>query len=105
MLTVTDAAGLTATSTQTIEVGHSITVAGVSWASDPPRLKVSGSGFEAGSEVRIDGAAAPQTKFKSSSLVVAKGSALKSMAPKGVSVQVTAVAPDGRTSAPFAFIR
>lgn len=80
-------------------------VAAVLKASNPFRLKVSGSGFAVGCEVRIDGATAPETRFKSGSLVVARGSGLKALVPKGIAVQVTVANPDGSESAPFAFTR
>lgn len=104
-LTVTDSVGETASVTRTVEVGYSVTIAGVTWLANPPRLKVSGSGFEPGCEVRIDGVPAPQTVFKGPSLLVAKGSGLKAMVPLAVPVQVTVATADGRASAPFSFER
>ena len=104
-LTVADSAGLTATAVQTVEVGFSIAVSGAQWLSNPGRLKVSGSGFGAGCQVKVGGVAVPQTVFKSAYLLLAKGNGLKAMVPKGVTVQITVVSADGRSSAPFPFTR
>lgn len=104
-LTVTDASGATATASKTVEVGYSVAISSVTWLSNPSRLKVSGSGFDSGCQVEVNGAVAPKTTFKSDTSVVAKGSGLKAMLPKGVSVQVTLVNPDGGRSAPYAFRR
>jgi hypothetical protein len=43
--------------------------------------------------------------FKNAGLLVAKGSGLKAMVPKGVTVQVSVVTSDGRSSAPLPFSR
>ncbi len=105
-LTVTDAAGAAATATQGVEVGHSIAVTGVAWATDPARLKVFGSGFGPGCKVRVGGSAVPKTVFKEAGKIVAKGgSVLKSMVPKGAAVEITVVSADGRSSSPLAFMR
>ena len=83
-----------------------VTVTGVVKAGNPFRLLVSGSGFEPGCAVTVDGVTAPRTVYSNEGLVKAKGgSALKALVPKGVPVQVRAVNPDGSTSAPFAFTR
>jgi hypothetical protein len=104
-LTVTDAAGMRAAATATVAVGYSIAISGAAWASNPPRLKVSGSGFEQGCEVRIGGVPVPKTVFKGEGKLVARGDVIKTMAPKGVQVLVSVAAADGRVSAPFSFTR
>jgi hypothetical protein len=80
-------------------------IAAVSVVANPFRLKISGSGFRQGCSVEIDGTPVPKTIFKSQSQVMAKGSGLKAMVPKDVTVQVEVVSPDGTTSAPFSFLR
>ncbi len=82
------------------------TITAVHAVTGPLRLKVSGSNFHASCTVRVNGTAVPFTKFKSSTLVVAKGSGLASLVPKGVQVQITVVNnDDGGVSAPFPFTR
>ena len=61
--------------------------------------------FGRGALSEIDGTPVPRTIFKSQSQVMAKGSGLKAMVPKGVTVHVEVVSPDGTTSAPFSFLR
>ena len=81
------------------------TIAAVSVAANPFRLKISGSGFRQGCSVKIDGTPVPEAVFKSQSQVMAKGTGLKAMVPKGAAVHVEVVSPDGTTSAPFLFSR
>ncbi len=80
-------------------------IAAVSAMANPFRLKVSGSGFQPGCSVRVAGGPAPKTAFKNQSLVIAKGSGLKAMVPKGVAVSIEVVKLDGTSSAPFSFTR
>jgi hypothetical protein len=47
----------------------------------------------------------PETIFRSQSQVMAKGSSLKVMVPKGVTVHLEVVSPDGMTPAPVSFLR
>jgi len=100
-----DLRGVTCYSTLSLPVaGPSISA--VSTASDPFRLKVSGAGFAPDAIILINGAAVPQTRYKSAAKVIAyKGSALKSMLPKGVQVLVTVTNPGGTTSRPVPFTR
>ena len=107
-LTATDAAAHTAV--HTLAVNASSTVAPPAIASivkkgNPFRLDITGSDFHSACEVRIDGVAAPQTKVKTSTRVLAKGGgSLKAMVPKGQTVMVTVVnTDDGGISAPFPF--
>lgn len=98
-------------STQTCQKYGSITVsaapavASVKKLGDPFRLSVAGSGFQDGCAVTIDGASVPSTKYKSAVQVLAKGSGLKEMVPKGTTVQVRVVNPDGTASAAYAYAR
>jgi len=75
--------------------------------SPPPlKLKVTGSNFHSGCVIKINGVAVPETQFKSATLIKAKGSALKTMLPKGVTVLITVVNnDDGGISAAFPYTR
>jgi PKD repeat protein len=105
--TVSDGSGHTAPSAPvTITVLQAPVITSVSKAGSPFRLKVLGSHFLAGCVVKIDGQAVPQTKFKNDGKVVAKkGRMLKAMVPKGQSVTITVVNPDGGISAGYSFTR
>lgn len=73
---------------------------------NPFRLVVNGSNFKNPCTVYAGGTAVPTTTFKSSVKVVAKGSTLKSLFPKGIPVEVTAVNDtDGVPSSPYLFSR
>lgn len=73
---------------------------------DPFGLKVSGSNFYSGALVKINGQPIPQTAYKSSAKLLAKGGAtLKAMLPKGTSVCVTVENPDGGFSECYAYTR
>lgn len=74
-------------------------------AANPLRLIVEGTGFQSGAQVLLGGTPAPLTSFKSATKVVAKGSTLKTLLPKGQSVEVRVVNPDGGRSGPFFFTR
>lgn len=102
-LAVTDAAGLTVRTTRTVDVGYSIS--GVAWASNPARLLGAGSGFEPDCAVRIGGVPVPKSVYKGGGKLVARGSVIKTRAPKGVEVLVAVTAVDGGSSAPFPFTR
>ncbi len=105
-LTVKDAAGGTAQESKTITVVAAPRIASVSKLANPFRLKIAGSNFQSDCAVTINGEAVPQTDGKGSTLVYAKqGGALKAMLPKGVTVQVAVVNPDGTSSSPFPFTR
>ena len=104
-LTITDSTGASATSTQTLTVARAVTITGVTKAANPFHLSVSGSDFEPSCTVKINGVAAPTTVYRSSALAVAKGTGLSALVPKGVSVEITVVNPDGSTSAPFSYTR
>ena len=104
-MTAADQRGVTCSSALRVSVAGPW-ISSVSAASDPFRLKVNGSGFPADAVIQINGIAVPQTRYKSATKVIAyKGSALKSMLPKGVTVQVTVVDPGGATSRPVPFTR
>ena len=105
VLTVTDGAGAGAVSQKTLVVAPSVFVSAVVAMSNPFRLEVSGSGFQEGCNVVIDGKDVPKTAFKGPAMVVAKGTGLKAMVPKGMTVQVSVMNPSGTASAPFPFTR
>jgi PKD repeat protein/N-acetylneuraminic acid mutarotase len=81
-------------------------ISAVQALSAPLRLKITGSNFHGACTIKIDGTAVSTTQWKSSTLVKAKGSDLKTLLPKGVTVQITVTNDDdGITSAPFSFTR
>lgn len=100
---------------QTCTKNGTITVSGgqqapvinsVKKASDPFRLIIIGANFENGCVVKINNVNAPKTTYKNSTKVVAKGgSALKQMVPKGQTVYIKVVNPDGSESNEYAFTR
>jgi hypothetical protein len=106
-LRVADGSGMTAVDSHlSIAAVLPPQVAAVTKAGNPFRLKVSGSNFHPRSFVSVNGVPAPDTVWKSGSLVVAKGDSLKAMVPKGVTVQVRVTnADDGGVSEPFPFTR
>ncbi len=105
-VTVADSASGTANGTAKISViVPPPSVAGVSSMSNPLRLKVTGTNFKSGCSVKIDGTAVPTTQYKSATQVIAKGSALKTLAPKGKQVVVSVANPDGGESAGFPYTR
>lgn len=105
LLAVRDGAGAETAVEDTLTVAPSVSIEAVAALANPFRLKVSGSGFQPGCRVEIGGAQAPHTVFKKGSLVIAKGSGLKAMVPKGVTLQIVVLNPDGGRSTPFAFSR
>lgn len=70
----------------------------------PFRLAVEGSAFTYDCTVKIDGAEVPAVSHKGATKVVAKGSGLKNMVPKGVPVTITVEDATG-SSMPFTFTR
>jgi len=106
ILTVGDGAGGTAQTSKTIDVAAAPGIASATKLTNPLRIKIAGSNFNAGCAVTINGVQVPETDRKGNTLVYAKGGgALKAMLPKGVTVQVAVVNPDGTASAPFTFTR
>jgi PKD repeat protein len=105
--TVHDSLGRSATSgSVSFSVGNPILLGRVIKHGGPFRLKIFGNYFQPGCVVKIDGVAVPQSKFKGSTAVVAKkGSALKAMVPKGMSVVITVTNPDGGVSNGITFTR
>jgi len=102
-MTVQDAVGLTCHTAAAVAAGGP-RITRVRRKSDPYRLVVDGGGFVAGDVVRVNGAAAPATVFKSATRLVAmKGAALKAMLPVGVPAQVTVEDPNGLLSRSFVF--
>jgi PKD repeat protein len=109
-LTVTDGTAQTAASSVSIHATTPVpppVIALVQALTSPFRLRISGLNFHPGCTVLIDGTSVPQTVWKSSALLVAKGgSALKALVPKGTPVQITVVNhDDGGVSGSFPFTR
>ena len=112
-VTVTDSTGVAnqKTATGTITTTPAVVppvVSGVTKVNDASgfRLKVYGTNFHAGCTIRINGVAVPTTVWKSSAQANAKGSGLKSMVPKGVTVKITVKNnDDGGTSADYSYTR
>jgi PKD repeat protein len=107
LVTVTDADGKSAAATVSIYCGIPIepTISGVQKATDPFRLVIAGADFLLGCTVFVDGAQVPVTQYKSGSKVVAKGSGLKQMLPKGVRKCITVKNTSGGISACFFYTR
>lgn len=109
VLTVKDSKGAQATASGvTISAQPATprpTIQLVSKLTSPFRLKVTGTNFIEGSEVKINGVAVSQTLFKSATKLVAKGADVKTMCPKGVTVQVTVENESGNVSDPVNFTR
>jgi hypothetical protein len=71
----------------------------------PLRLKVSGSNFHRDFTLKINGTPVTAT-YKSDALVLAKGTSLKMLLPKGIAVNLTVTNnDDGGISAPFSYTR
>ena len=105
-LQATDATGATASVTKTVSIAYPVTVSSVTGRANFTRLNVMGSGFEQGCFLTINGTAVPQTIFESGTQVSAiGGSGLRAMIPKGVTVEIQVLNPDGGRSAPIPFKR
>lgn len=105
-VTVTDSTGATASGS----VGISVvvpppTITSIIALKNPVRLKVAGTNFKTGATIRINGAPAPSTTVKSATKLLSKGSALKTLLPKGTQVMVTVANADGGESEARAFTR
>jgi len=102
-LTVTDAAGGSASQSKTVEVQPPPTISAVKTLANPFRLQVNGSHFKSGARVDIEGTPAPTTEFTSSTqLQAGGGKALKALLPKGTTVTVRVTNPDGlQATLPF----
>ncbi len=110
VLTATDGSGASATDNHLLIVARSTvtppTVSGVKKMPNPFRLKVLGTLFQDGAKVLIGGSEVPQTTYKNAETLVAKkGSALKTMVPKGQTISIQVQNPDGGISAPFSYQR
>ena len=109
-LSVMDGAGQSASSNVTIHATTGIpppAIGLVKALTNPFRLSISGLNFHSGCTVKIDGQSVPQTIWKNSALLLAKGgAALKAMAPKGTTVSITVTNnDDGGVSGPYPFSR
>jgi hypothetical protein len=97
--------------------GQSATLAGAYTYMDPPVitfakaggspfvLTLNGSNFHNPCTIFINGTAVPVTKWKSATLLKGKGAGLKTMLPKGTTVQITVTNDDGISSAPFPYTK
>lgn len=106
----TSVQGVTCTAAGSLHVAAPVVppaIAGVTKATSPFRLKISGANFHTACVVKIGGVAVPATQYKGATLLVAKGgAALKAMVPKGVPVAITVTnTDDGGVSAPFGYTR
>lgn len=78
-------------------------ITGAKKAGNPFRILVNGQGFKAGVALTADGVPVPATVIKNPTRLVAKGAGLKSLVPKGKTVQLVVRDGSGGTSEPFAF--
>lgn len=105
-VTVTDAASAQVSgSVQVSVIVPPPAISSVSKLANPLRLKLMGTNFKSGAIVKIDGTAVPTTTYKSPTQLIAKGSTLKTLVPKGRQVTVTVLNPDGGESAGFSYTR
>ncbi len=82
-----------------------LAVTGVASLSNPLRLMVSGQGFQEGCKVEVGDRPVPNTIFRGEHMAIAEGAGLEQLLPRGGTVMITVVTPDGRSSAPIAFTR
>ncbi len=101
-LSVTDAAGETATYDATFNVKTSVTIASATKLGSPFRIKVLGTGFQQGCTATIGGVPV-QVAYKNAGKIKLKH--CKSLCPKGNPVAIVVTNPDGTASAPFDFVR
>lgn len=107
-VTVTDKDDKSAAATVPVYSGVPIppSVTSMSALTSPFRLKVVGSDFMNGCTATINDAPVPQVLFKDpADLMFKGGSSLKALVPKGVSVCVKVINPDGTPSACFTYVR
>jgi PKD repeat protein len=108
-LEVTDSEGKNAFAAVPVYVGVPIppNITGVTVLPGPPfQLKVSGTDFQSGCSVTLNGQAPPQVLYKSSTkILLGGGAALKTMVPKGTAVCVDVHNPDGGDSDCFSYTR
>ena len=105
---VTDKESRSAAATVNVYSGVPIppSITTVKALTNPFRLKVAGSDFMNGCTATIDDAVVPQVVFKTPTTLVFKGgSSLKALVPKGVSVCVKVLNPDGTPSECFTYVR
>ena len=105
-VTVTDGASKTAATTVYVTATvQPPVITYVQKMSNPLRLKITGSNFHAGCTLAINGTSVAVT-YKGSTSLVAKGALLKTLCPKGVTVQLVVTnTDDGGVSAAFPFTR
>jgi len=103
-LTVSGATG-SDTATSKVTVAPACTITAVTLTQSPFGLSIKGTGFRSACKVLINGRVAPTTLYKSSTLVLARGSALQARLPQGVAVQIVVRNPDGGRSAAYSYTR
>jgi len=105
-LTVTDSRGTEASASGTVRAYTPPVIAGVAKGSNPFKLTVTGTNFQPGCVVKINGVDANGTQvYVSSTEIKQKGDSLKSQLPKGTAVSITVVNPDGGVSNAYSFTR
>ena len=105
-VTVTDSKGATASGSVRISVVVPPPgITSIMALKNPLRLKVMGTNFKTGATIKINGTPTPSATVKSATQILAKGSALKTLLPKGTQVMITVANTDGGESAPRAFTR
>jgi PKD repeat protein len=105
-LTATDSRGTAASATGTVKVFAPPVLLNVTKGSDTFKLNLTGTNFQPGCIVKINGAIAGGTQvYVSSTQLKQKGDSLKSQLPKGTAVAITVVNPDGGVSNAYSFTR
>jgi hypothetical protein len=84
--------------TRRITVQPEATLTSIRVLRDPLKLVLEGGGFQPGAVVKIDGQAVPKTVYRSGTTLIAKGSRLAHLMPRGQAVDVRVDLPDGGTS-------
>ena len=92
--------GTSCSKSGTVEISAEVAppvISQITQLSSPFRLKISGSNFQSAVKVTIGSDSSPWSnlQYQSSSTLVLSGSGLKSRFPKGVSVTIRVVNPDG----------
>lgn len=104
--TARDTLGQTASASLAVTAVTPPSLTAVRKKTAPFRLVLDGAGFQPGARILLGGSEAPETVFKSTARLQARGgAALKALLPKGQAVNVTVVNPDGGASAPLPFTR
>jgi hypothetical protein len=81
------------------------TITAVGFQDNPPRLIITGSGFQPACTAQIDGLGIGLKKYKGNGKIVVMASGLKKLLPKGKAHAISVVNPDGLVSLPLVFHR